>query len=77
LDSTILYGKNEHCDNNNILKHVDGQMLLANIIGLSTTRQEYIGDSLAFIKWCMQNEPSWVAAHWHSFALTGTTGRKL
>ena len=59
-------------ESNDFLQHVDGQMLLDNIIGVST-RQSYIGDSLTFMRWCMVHEPSWVAAPMALF-LTETTG---
>lgn len=43
------------------LHQVDGQMMIDNIVGAST-RQAYIGDSLAFVRWCIINEPRWVTA---------------
>jgi hypothetical protein len=52
------------------LQQVDGQMMIDNVVSAST-RQAYIGDSLAFIRWCIINKSTWVAAPMTEF-LTAT-----
>lgn len=53
------------------LQQVDGQMMIDNIVGAST-RQAYIGDSLAFVKWCIINKPRWVTAPMKEFLTDAT-----
>ena len=56
-------------EENGHLQQVDGQMMIDNIVGAST-RQAYIGDSLAFMRWCIINEPKWVTAPMTAFLTT-------